>query len=30
VFESVAVRDDHIRGWGEALDHLADYTATLR
>ena len=25
VFESVAMRDDHVRGWGEALDHLADY-----
>jgi uncharacterized protein YndB with AHSA1/START domain len=25
VFESVAVRDDHVRGWGEALDHLAEY-----
>jgi uncharacterized protein YndB with AHSA1/START domain len=25
VFEAVAVRDDHVRGWGEALDHLADY-----
>lgn len=27
VFESVAVRDDHIRGWNEALDHLASYVA---
>ena len=27
VFESVAVRDDHVRGWGEALDHLAEYVA---
>jgi len=25
VFESVAVRDDHIRGWGESLDRLAEY-----
>jgi uncharacterized protein YndB with AHSA1/START domain len=25
IFESVGVRDDHTRGWGEALDHLADY-----
>ena len=25
VFESVKVRDDHVNGWGEALDHLADY-----
>jgi len=25
VFESVVVRDDHIRGWGEALDRLTDY-----
>jgi uncharacterized protein YndB with AHSA1/START domain len=27
-FETVAVRDDHVRGWGEALDHLAKYMAT--
>ncbi|HKN01320.1 MAG TPA: SRPBCC domain-containing protein [Candidatus Binataceae bacterium] len=27
VFQSVAVRDDHVRGWGEALDHLAEYVA---
>ena len=27
VFETVAVRDDHVRGWGEALDHLAKYVA---
>jgi len=27
VFETVAVRDDHVRGWGEALDHLAEYVA---
>jgi len=27
VFESVAMRDDHVRGWGEALDHLAEYVA---
>ena len=25
VFETVAVCNDHVRGWGEALDHLADY-----
>lgn len=25
VFETVAVRDDHVRGWNEALDHLAQY-----
>jgi uncharacterized protein YndB with AHSA1/START domain len=25
VFESVAMRDDHVRGWGEALDNCADY-----
>ncbi len=27
IFESVAVRDDHVRGWGEAIDHLAEYVA---
>jgi uncharacterized protein YndB with AHSA1/START domain len=27
VFESVAVRDDHVRGWGEALDRLGEYVA---
>lgn len=27
VFETVAVRD-HVRGWGEALDRLAEYAAT--
>lgn len=27
VFETVAVRDDHVRGWSEALDHLAEYVA---
>ena len=25
IFESVAARDDHIRGWSEALEHLAEY-----
>ena len=25
VFENNAVRDDHIRGWNEALDRLASY-----
>jgi len=25
IFESVAMRDDHVRGWGEALDHFAEY-----
>jgi uncharacterized protein YndB with AHSA1/START domain len=29
VFESAAVRDDHHRGWGEALDHLADYVMKM-
>ncbi len=29
VFESVAVRDDHVRGWNEALDRLADYSARV-
>jgi uncharacterized protein YndB with AHSA1/START domain len=28
VFENNAVRDDHIRGWNEALDHLADYVVS--
>jgi uncharacterized protein YndB with AHSA1/START domain len=28
VFETVAVRDDHVRGWGEALDNLAKHLAT--
>jgi uncharacterized protein YndB with AHSA1/START domain len=26
-FETVAVRDDHVRGWSEALDHLAGLVA---
>jgi uncharacterized protein YndB with AHSA1/START domain len=30
VFKTVAVRDDHVRGWGEALDHFAKYVATGR
>ena len=25
IFESDEVRNDHVRGWGEALDHLAEY-----
>jgi uncharacterized protein YndB with AHSA1/START domain len=25
IFESVSARDDHVRGWTEALEHLADY-----
>lgn len=25
VFESVTARDDHVRGWTEALEHLAAY-----
>ena len=25
VFESVKLRDEHVAGWGEALDHLAEY-----
>jgi uncharacterized protein YndB with AHSA1/START domain len=29
VFESVTVRNDHIGGWGEALDHLVDYLAQV-
>jgi uncharacterized protein YndB with AHSA1/START domain len=29
VFETVTVRDDHVRGWGEALDHLAGYVTKV-
>ncbi len=29
VFETVAVRNDHVRGWNEALDHLATYVAQI-
>lgn len=29
IFESVAVRDDHIWGWGQALDDFADYVRGL-
>jgi uncharacterized protein YndB with AHSA1/START domain len=25
MFESVSARDDHVRGWTEALEHLAEY-----
>ena len=25
IFESVSARDDHVRGWAEALEHLAEY-----
>jgi len=27
VFESVTIRDEHVRGWTEALDRLAQYLA---
>ena len=27
-FDKVAVRDDHVRGWNEALDRLADYAVS--
>ncbi len=30
VFETEAVRDDHVRGWGEALDHLTALVAKAR
>jgi uncharacterized protein YndB with AHSA1/START domain len=30
VFESAAVCSDHVRGWGEALDHLSDYVKTRK
>jgi uncharacterized protein YndB with AHSA1/START domain len=29
VFESVAARDEHQRGWSSSLDKLAEYIATL-
>jgi hypothetical protein len=25
IFESVSARDDHVRGWTEALEHLEEY-----
>jgi uncharacterized protein YndB with AHSA1/START domain len=25
IFETIIVRDDHVRGWGEALDRLTEY-----
>jgi uncharacterized protein YndB with AHSA1/START domain len=25
IFETVSVRDDHVRGWSEALEHLSEY-----
>jgi uncharacterized protein YndB with AHSA1/START domain len=28
-FETVAVRDDHVRGWNEALDHLVEQLAKI-
>jgi uncharacterized protein YndB with AHSA1/START domain len=30
IFESVSARDDHVRGWSEALDHLEAYVARVR
>jgi uncharacterized protein YndB with AHSA1/START domain len=30
VFESVSARDDHVLGWSEALEHLAEYLAQTR
>ena len=29
VFETAVVRDDHVRGWSEALDHFAEYLTKL-
>ena len=29
VFESVTVRDEHVQGWAEAIDHLAAYLAKV-
>jgi uncharacterized protein YndB with AHSA1/START domain len=28
IFDTVVTRDDHVRGWSEALEHLAEYVAT--
>jgi uncharacterized protein YndB with AHSA1/START domain len=25
IFETVSARDDHVRGWTEALEHLVEY-----
>jgi uncharacterized protein YndB with AHSA1/START domain len=25
IFETVSARDDHVRGWSEALEHLSEY-----
>jgi len=25
IFETAEVRDDHVRGWSDALDHIAEY-----
>ena len=30
IFENVPVRDDHVRGWTEALEHLAEYLMLAR
>ncbi len=30
IFESVSARDDHVRGWSEALEHLAEHLAQAR
>jgi hypothetical protein len=28
MFDTVTTRDDHVRGWSEALGHLTEYLAT--
>jgi uncharacterized protein YndB with AHSA1/START domain len=30
IFESVSARDDHVNGWSEALEHLAEHLAQAR
>jgi uncharacterized protein YndB with AHSA1/START domain len=30
IFETVLARDDHVRGWTEALNHLAEYLMPAR
>jgi uncharacterized protein YndB with AHSA1/START domain len=30
IFESASARDDHFRGWSEALEHFAEYLARAR
>jgi uncharacterized protein YndB with AHSA1/START domain len=30
IFESVSARDDHVHGWTEALEHLAEYVMQVK